>query len=629
MKKINVVNAFLMTVLLSGANTAFSVVPDLEPCPNSSINLDSYPLNEVGSGTLRYDYYLPKSQYNEPTNYRIEDGKRVQIVVTAKNSGYLRELKINGRDARSLVDESNLDWYNVWPRSMRENQTINLAFHSMDPSLNTGNRIQVTGVGSDGQILFDRSVQLESDEIRFNYITTRDNYRRIQFFVENTSRFTTSILEFILNGRNITSGLCFYDSIIGGNNRVRLIEVLLDRPLVPGQELNAVMRVSRGQNIVGHTRVLPERFIVSAWTDAEDCAFPNLNEGNFNRQRDAGFNTIFLQPGERCGKPDSSLWEALKGRDFFSFIDEGVRFKTFSSQRDGIAARHLADEVDQGDPKEALKRFSRSGWDFWQAEPDIPTFIGASRNTKVGRFAGLADIQAIDIYAAACAPHITPFGTIPTLTAPFDYTRIARLNQAPMTTWTYTQGFSQAWNRKPPLGGTRFNSPLDYELLVQAAASIAGGAKSLLWFQTSTRAFSKPKYEGAYYAMGDFNRSLRAIGESIRTSEPAPIASSGNPGIKTQALISSDRIIVIAMNQSYRERPSDTQCALGYEQHWKLNDIEGNVAIQIPDQFGVTRVGEMERGSYKSVDYRSSNRQITIPFRLTSNRPIKIFVLDR
>ena len=43
-------------------------------------------------------------------------------------------------------------------------------------------------------------------------------------------------------------------------------------------------------------------------------------------------------------------------------------------------------------------------------------------NKHVGVFAGMADIQGIDFYNAACAPHITEFGVIQ-LRGPYDYLR--------------------------------------------------------------------------------------------------------------------------------------------------------------------------------------------------------------
>lgn len=54
---------------------------------------------------------------------------------------------------------------------------------------------------------------------------------------------------------------------------------------------------------------------------------------------------------------------------------------------------------------------------------------------------GITDIQGMDFYVAACAPHITSWDSTMRIQGAFDYLRNTRNNHMPLTSWSYSQGF--------------------------------------------------------------------------------------------------------------------------------------------------------------------------------------------
>ena len=77
--------------------------------------------------------------------------------------------------------------------------------------------------------------------------------------------------------------------------------------------------------------------------------------------------------------------------------------------------------------------------------PDVPVYIGAATHAMVGAFAGIADIQGIDAYAAACAPTQLAVNKRLPLQYPYYYLRNARDNHAPNTMWGYSQLVHWNW----------------------------------------------------------------------------------------------------------------------------------------------------------------------------------------
>lgn len=60
----------------------------------------------------------------------------------------------------------------------------------------------------------------------------------------------------------------------------------------------------------------------------------------------------------------------------------------------------------------------------------------------------LTVIIIVHRYVAACAPHIQEYLHPPPLRGSYDYMRLVRYNHMPLTQWTYSQLFDDAWDAK-------------------------------------------------------------------------------------------------------------------------------------------------------------------------------------
>ena len=166
-------------------------------------------------------------------------------------------------------------------------------------------------------------------------------------------------------------------------------------------------------------RVLPERFIVEAWPSGSDCAFPGANDANFERHRRAGFDTLYMYWGGsgRCGfdgatmanvtAPATPELNILVGDDFLQRPSP----ETAITDPSAIVGFLTGDESDgEIDDEDGIPRPAKKADDarrLWSMYPGLPVYNGGKTNKNVGAFAGMTDVQGMDLYIAACAPHIT------------------------------------------------------------------------------------------------------------------------------------------------------------------------------------------------------------------------------
>jgi len=183
-----------------------------------------------------------------------------------------------------------------------------------------------------------------------------------------------------------------------------------------------------------------------------------------------------------AANPDFNI---LIGDDFLSHPSP----ETALSDTTGVAGFLTGDESDgeiyeEGEPQPEIKAgYAR---ELWSMYPELPVYNGAKTNRNVGAFAGMTDVQGIDFYVAACAPHITNWGTHPPLRGPYDYLKNARNNHAPLPTWLYAQGLHPGWNKTSIITGDTIHvQPDPQEILVQALSVAAAGGKGLMWFQVN------------------------------------------------------------------------------------------------------------------------------------------------
>ncbi len=237
----------------------------------------------------------------------------------------------------------------------------------------------------------------------------------------------------------------------------------------------------------GGGRVLRNFFPVEAWNNSDECPWPGGNDEKAAALLAVGVDTHYMHGGvcnDRncdCSTPDVLDIYARDPKISVLVTDDIVTGNAPIADTTGIAAVSTGDESDgeiyddQGVP-EAAKKAARAR-ESWALHPELPVFNGGKTNGHVGTFAGMTDIQGMDVYIGGCAPHITAWGTHPPVRMPFDYLRNTRDNHMPLPTWLYAQGLSPvgAWKAQP--------SPS--EIIAQGVMVIAASGKGLMWFQAN------------------------------------------------------------------------------------------------------------------------------------------------
>ena len=158
-------------------------------------------------------------------------------------------------------------------------------------------------------------------------------------------------------------------------------------------------------------RLIKELYPIEDWPKSEQCPFPvdGANEDNFNELRDdLHLNTHYF--GGKCDADKEDIfmaaadsngeWYVLPSRDHFT-EDKDIPDGSYP----GIAAAFLGDESDSS---------VEASWDVWSRVleanknyNEYAHYCGGHSNHLNGIFSGITDIQGMDFYVGACAPHIT------------------------------------------------------------------------------------------------------------------------------------------------------------------------------------------------------------------------------
>jgi hypothetical protein len=282
--------------------------------------------------------------------------------------------------------------------------------------------------------------------------------------------------------------------------------------------------------------------------------------------------------------------------------------------------------------------------------PEVPVYNGAKTNKNIGSFAGSCDVQGIDLYVAACAPHITRWGVHPPLRAAYDYLHNARNNHMPLPTWMYAQGLHTGWNKTAVIGGTTIHvQPDPQEILVQSFSVLAAGGKGLMWFQVNQ---NEAEYRPARWAaIAESNWLFRGVRPFLREGDitagarcdDTPDDWSDDPAIVD--LIRSRRALVIpVINITSTRAPTDIGCGAAFlfeltVPHWVLGTITPDISLQIPDDFGVAEMFEVAVDGDVFDPASRVVRDLDMPFRvegrtitlegvaLSNEAPARLFVM--
>ncbi len=609
--------------------------PEADPCALPAAD-------PAPAASYRKDFYFPDARYPEYTDPPV-DGGRVQVAAVAAASGPVTAVTIDGipvdvaEQPPPEGERPPFEWWHVWPQVAVAGEPLWVSFHSRDPRWDDGEPAEVEVETTDGVAVSGRFA-VHTAPAPLTYVTTADDGATLLVHVRNDDDVPHTLARLVVNGRDATGVACVPTRTLAPG-AAALWTVPQCAPLIAGQAWTVVAEWADAPPSVGAGRVLPERFPVEAWNTTTDCPFPGGDAMSFARHVDAGIDTFYLHEGTcaQCGCDLPTLMAAVAATEGYralvtwGAVIPGDRPPFDATALAGIATGDESDGElydDAGVPHAARK--AQQSRQAWARFPQVPTFSGGRTNGHVGTFAGTADVQGMNLFVAACAPHVTEPGHHPPPRAAFDYLRNTRDNHRPLPTWLYAQGLAPAWNRRHR-GLTLHWQPDPQEIAVQAYSVLAAGGKGLMWFQTNqTEAALAPD---RWAALAAASRTIGALRDLLREGDPTGGASADADTI-VEAIRARDALVLVAIDVAAESGPDDVSClqaeADGAESpHWHFAARSPEVRVHIPEDLAVADAFEVVDGDVRdlSLPHVVEGRTVTFPgLPLDDDRPARVFV---
>lgn len=591
------------------------------------------PAAPTASADFRRDHFLPRSDYPEADIPDPVNGGRVQIATVATAAGTFKALRILNENANALVTQGRLDWFHVWPHQVRAGDPVFVTFHSRQPDFKAGAQIPFV-IRSDTGAIAKGTVTLAQSPVRITYVTQSAEGTTLLVHLQNQSGQAHTLDTLQINGRDATASACLPQRMVRPGETV-LWMVPLARPPQPGAAWTVVARFGSGTVATAVGRFLAPVFPIHSWPSSSECPFPGMKEENFAAHVARAFDTLFVRQSyadqDDCGtRGGRDTARALRTKGFYTLADNNI--PKGLSLADGVIGRLLGDEADASfsltGGTDRTRRLMKDSAEIWRTEPGVATYVGGSRNRFTGVFAGSTDIQGMDYYIAACAPHVTRFMHRLKLRASYDYARNTRLNHMPLPTWIYAQGLFSGWNSSTPILGNQ-RQPDAHEIRIQAMSTIAAGAKGLMWFQTKLSETRSDRGKRAWQAIGEVNRDVRAVRDFLREGDPTGRARSSNPDVLVEAIRARDAIVVPVVNAVEKSAPSDILCAAGADEHWSVGRATPSLRVSIPADFPLHEVLEIQAGKMSPwTRVRLEGRDAVLDgVELSQETPTRLFVL--
>jgi hypothetical protein len=594
---------------------------------------------------LRKDASLDERIYPEYTDPP-RSGGRVQIAGIAAVSGRVRSVLVDERDLDTEVSAQNptMEWYHVWPEEVVAGQPIWLSLHSRSDAWDEGSIHKVAIVTEEGEALSERVV-MATTTLPITYVTTANEGTRLIVHVQNRDEREARIRAITVNGiRYDAADVCGLGGPIAPGASVRA-EFKLCEPLKPGAAWTVALDDGTGVASVGAGRVVPEFFPIEAWPVSRECPVPTseADSAALTQHLDAGFDTFYLYWNGRCNQPTAEVlnsiapqrsdYRVLIGDDYLSSPDAGTGLLETSRAAGFLIGDEVDGEIYDADGLSRPNLKARETRQLWSMHPEIPVYNGAKTHGHVGTFAGIADIQGIDYYIAACAPHITEDGAPIQLLGAYDFLRNTRENMMPLPTWQYAQGLHSGWNLTR---GTEVfhRQPAPQEVIFQAFSAMAAGAKGLMWFQTSLEeAAAAPR---SWEAIGASNKAFRAVRNLLREGDLSHQATVLSGEVLAQTITARAGIVLPLLNLNTTSSVTDALClrnALFPEEvpHWTFGETEARVTVTLAPEQRLSDVFEVGLdGLLHEVEWYSDAEARTVTIEaipMSNEAPGRLFVL--
>lgn len=591
---------------------------------------------------LRKDAWL--SAYSEPGDAP-QHGGRVQLAARAAVGGAVTRVTIAGVDVSTILTPNPstpppFEWVHVWPQPLVAGAPLFVAFHARSADWDARTQSDVK-IETDQGIALQGSFAVQQPTVPITYSTTSDDGKRVLVHLHNFDAKAHAVKRVLVDGADVTAAACVAQAVAPGESL--LVTVNRCQAEEPGRALTVAVEYADAPAAVAVGRVLRPHFPVEAWANSDECVFPSGNAANYQKDVAAGIDAAYFYAGICGGKctcdAKTLLTQTLPPSGFQALGAEDVAGALASvamPDTRGLLGLAVGDESDgeiydknTGVPNAAI--LATTVDKLWKQLPDVPTFVGGKTNRNIGTFAGSTDVQGVDFHVAACAPHITPFGSNPPLRAPYDYLRNARDNQRPGPTWLYAQGLAPGWNKKRPVvGDTIHVQPDPQEILVQAMFAVAAGAKGILWFQANQEEATHAP--ARWQALSDAGWMVRGVRALLRTGDPTAMASTSGQAI-VEAIRAPEAIVVPIIALQTSNDVTDVACAgslLDESQvpHWHLAPQMLDVDVLVSGDFGVADVFEVRASGIVDAKPSIQGRVVRLPaVPLDDTTPVRLFVI--
>jgi hypothetical protein len=579
---------------------SLSCPPPEAVCPTGDPDYGIY-------ASYRKDFFLPNSLYDTELEDDPLTGGRFHIAAIAQASGKVKGVSINNTPVPELLSQLKMDWQHVWPPVAVAGEPLWFAFHSRDPSWDNGASATIT-IDTDGGTAVQGAFASAPHPVAFTFVTLSAEADTLLVHVANGDESPHVLAGLSLNGVELTArgGACVPDMTLGAGAQALWTIPLCQAP-VPGSAWTLVAHFADLPPAVAVGRHLRPFFPIEAWQKGGDCPVPGSNDAAHELFTKGGLDTFYLYwgSGAKCSYDNGQLYNnTLPGSgthvlvgDDFPWDDPPTDLLQTTEAIAGILTGDESDwhyVTDEGLP--APENKATKARKVWQAFPELSVYNGAMTSKHIGAFAGMTDIQGMDIYSAACAPHMFKWGDGVPLMAPFDFLRNARNNHMPWPTWLYAQGLG-GWSAMP--------SP--HEILIQGVQAIAAGAKGLMWFQVGVQMAND--HPDSWRAITEVNWMVRALRPWLREGDVTGLARS-DPETIAEAIRARDALVVPIITTAASQGPTDEKClyfALGKELeeaiHWVLTPREVEVALLVPPDFTVADLFEVRPDGIVEVTY--------------------------
>jgi hypothetical protein len=290
-----------------------------------------------------------------------------------------------------------------------------------------------------------------------------------------------------------------------------------------------------------------------------------------------------------------------------------------------VDAALIGDEVDGSVDADHLRGPLTKALGLYKRFPEVPVYMGSKTTHNVGAFAGIADIQGADAYAAACAPTMTSVTKTLPLQYPYFYLRNARDNHAPLPFWGYSQLYSEAWSYQADVN----------ELVTQIGQVLLSGSKGIMFFQSNVEAIQQHNQGPLRQVL----QSIRRVADIVREGDilglPFTTSSKLNLEIMAETILSPEKLLLVVVSTN-ADGYSNLLCHTGISKHWSFHDhTVQSLTLDLSRAPGVAKIGNWqeatEDGLVPLTDVTVQDGADTVEFsnmKLDSTVTVRFFVAD-